>query len=167
MSVDGAAGLLPTVEGLGRGGSSSCFLLPFCLSAETDVEAGETESSRGVSTVGTVFGGVIVVRASFNSLGVERFNGIGVDGSFICLDFCRTGVCAGFEIAGPDGVVKYATSTSVKKLRDFESATMARHVSLLRSRVAAFPRMKREDFARVIATFIRRISEIEVRVTRQ
>lgn len=163
MVVEGAD-LPSTEEVLASLASSSCFLLPFSLASGLDVGTdARTDSSRGMEKGRAVFEGL--VRASFNSLGVDKSSGIDVGGGLICLVFCRAGgasavngACERVGVERPEGAVKYVISTSVKNLRDFESATMARQVSLLRSRVAAFPRMKREDFARVIATFIRRIS---------
>ena len=41
---------------------------------------------------------------------------------------------------------------------DLASVIISAQVALLRSRVGAFPRMNRDDFARVRATFMRRRS---------
>jgi hypothetical protein len=49
--------------------------------------------------------------------------------------------------------------TSVKNDRARESCTIFRQVSSLRSSVAIFPSMNKDDFARVRATFIRRVSD--------
>jgi hypothetical protein len=48
--------------------------------------------------------------------------------------------------------------TSNKAERDLASRTIFLHVASLRSRVGALPRMKRDDLARVSATFMRRMS---------
>jgi len=48
--------------------------------------------------------------------------------------------------------------TSIKDDLARESCTIFRQVSSLRSSVAAFPSMNKDDFARVRATFIRRVS---------
>jgi hypothetical protein len=51
--------------------------------------------------------------------------------------------------------------TSTKAALDRESCIIFRQVSLLLSNVAAFPSMNNDDFARVNATFIRRVSDFQ------
>lgn len=58
----------------------------------------------------------------------------------------------------PQLMIDRSFLTSNKAERDLASRTIFFHVASLRSRVGAFPRMKRDDLARVSATFMRRMS---------